>query len=191
MKAASLTLSLLDENRRRRLLEEWIDSGAGTESFHGAEAELFFDFIRARLADPSHELTVCEFEQAVLRAGMASDSFSPPDLFRQGDPNCMISRGRFAGLVTFHTEPHLLLDAVTRRKPLPPLSSHTMSILVCPGVEQLCRAASRLEVKLWNELATPAAVAPLLKNAHRRPTIENLLKIGAIEFKSAIEDCRR
>src|ERR1044072_3065804 len=38
-KAAHLTLSLLPQEERERLLDEWIDSGSGTQSFFFVPAE--------------------------------------------------------------------------------------------------------------------------------------------------------
>jgi len=78
-KAASLTLSLLPEEKRQRLLNEWVDAGAGAASFHGVEAELFLDFISQHLHNPSHELTVCRFERATLCASNGAGHFVPPD----------------------------------------------------------------------------------------------------------------
>src|SRR3954452_8554035 len=71
-KSASLTLSLLPKEKQERLLDEWVDSGAGAASFHGIEAESFLEFIAGQLIDPSHELTVCQFECATLRASNAA-----------------------------------------------------------------------------------------------------------------------
>src|SRR6185436_1057925 len=51
-KSASLTLSLLPQEKQERLLDEWVDSGAGASSFHGVEAELFLEFIGKQLPDP-------------------------------------------------------------------------------------------------------------------------------------------
>jgi|ERR1700686_5145414 len=57
-KSAHLTLSILSDDEGRRLLDAWINSGAGTQSFSDAEADSFLDFIIGHLINPSHELTV-------------------------------------------------------------------------------------------------------------------------------------
>src|SRR5215218_7798519 len=71
-KAAHLTLSLLPEEERERLLNEWVDSGSGTHSFFRVEADSFLDFLGRRLSDRSCEFTVCQFERATLRASDAA-----------------------------------------------------------------------------------------------------------------------
>src|SRR5678815_4481999 len=44
-KAAHLTLSLLPPEERERLLDQWVDSGSGAQSFFFVEADSFLDFI--------------------------------------------------------------------------------------------------------------------------------------------------
>lgn len=181
-KAAHLTLSILTDDERRRLLNEWINSGAGTRSFYAAEAVSFLDFISAQLINPSHELTVCQLEQATLRASNGTDYFAAPDLLRLHDPNCALCRGTYAGLVRFYAEPHRLLAALQKREPLPPLSSEVMIMLFGPGLEQLCRPASMAEVNLWDRLDTTVAVRTLLSEGYRRETFEILLNAGVVEY---------
>ncbi|MBA2704399.1 MAG: hypothetical protein H0U60_11160 [Blastocatellia bacterium] len=77
-KSAHLTLSFLPENERQELLNEWIDSGAGTQSFYDAQAGAFLDFISRRLINPSHEFSVCQLEQATLLVGEGRNYFTPP-----------------------------------------------------------------------------------------------------------------
>lgn len=67
-KAAHLTLSFLDEPRRKRLLEEWANSGAGTSSFFEAEGDAFLEFLSKRIDNPSEALSICQIERATLRA---------------------------------------------------------------------------------------------------------------------------
>jgi len=44
------------------------------------------------------------------------------------------------------------------------------------------RAASALELALWERLATPASVEVLQGEAHPRATLETLLLAGALEY---------
>ena len=181
-KSAHLTLSLLSDDERRRLLDEWINSGAGTQSFYDAEADSFLDFIVGHLTDPSHELTVCQFEKATLRASKETDYFAAPDLLRLNDPECPLRRGRYAGAVRFYAEPRRLMDSLLKHEPLPPLSAEAMTMLFGPGLEQLCRPASMDEVSLWDRLDAPVAVGALLKEGHQPETFKMLLNAGALEY---------
>src|SRR5689334_7016558 len=78
-KSAQLTLSLLKAEERERLVNEWLDSGAGVYSFFLVEADLFLDFIGRHLSDRPRELTVCQFERATLRASNGTTLFVAPD----------------------------------------------------------------------------------------------------------------
>src|SRR5215471_3609311 len=80
MNAGKLTLSILADDVRRPLLDAWTSSGGGTSSFFASEADALFDFIAARLRDPSHELAACRFEQATLRANERAALFVTPGL---------------------------------------------------------------------------------------------------------------
>jgi hypothetical protein len=84
-----LTLSILRDDMRQRLLMAWTKS-----------ADSLLDFIAVHLPDPSAELTVCRFEQMALRAHRAAADFKAPDraLF---DPRRILRRGEHAGLAVF------------------------------------------------------------------------------------------
>src|SRR5271156_1329399 len=56
--AGALTLPVLADDVRSKLLDEWVNAGGGTASFFDAEAEALLNFIADRLPYPSHELTV-------------------------------------------------------------------------------------------------------------------------------------
>lgn len=178
-KSASLTLSLLPKEKQERLLDEWVDSGAGASSFHGVEAELFLDFIGRQLPDPSHELTVCQFERSTLRASNGANHFVPPDVSVLQDPECVLRRGRYAEMVPFYTDLDHLLNAVQNREPLP--DRPIMLVLFSPGLPRLCSEPSPEEVSVWDALATPASVRALL-DQHLLTTLEDLLNHGAIEL---------
>jgi len=181
-KSAHLTLSILPDNERRRLLDEWINSGAGTQSFYHAEADSFLDFIMGRLINPSHAHTVCQLEQATLRSSNGTNYFAAPDLFRLNSLECLLGRGRYAGLVRFYAEPGRLLDSLQKHEPIPPLSPEVMTMLFAPGLDQLFRPASIDEVNLWDRLDTPVAVGALLGEGHQQETFEILLNVGAVEY---------
>jgi hypothetical protein len=100
-RAGFFTLSILPEDLRRQLLDEWTDAGGGTSSFFAAEAEALLEFIASRLPNPSHELTACRFEQATLRANEHAIGFTPPDPELLSTPGCTLRRGRFAGIAAF------------------------------------------------------------------------------------------
>jgi hypothetical protein len=178
-KGASLTLSLLPQEERERLLDEWVDSGAGAASFHGVEAELFLEFIGKQLIDPSHELTVCQFERATLRANGGTSNFVAPDASALQNPDCILRRGRFAALVPFYTDLDRLFTAVQNREPLP--DSPVMLILFSPGLPRLFTEPSPAEVSVWEALEAPVSIKKLLDHGHALTTLTDLLSHGAIE----------
>jgi len=92
-----LTLSVLSDEVRLRLLGAWMSSG-----------ETLLDFIARQLPDPSAELAVCRFEQLTLRAHSGSASFRSPDPALLS-PRRGLQRARHAGLALFPDEPALLV----------------------------------------------------------------------------------
>jgi hypothetical protein len=183
-KGAHLTLSFLPENERQQLLDEWIDSGAGNQSFYDAEARSFLEFISSRLINPSHEFSACQLEQATLRVGEGKDTFTPPDAAALSDPGCKLRRGRYAGLVEFYAEPQRLLESLQEHQPLPPLSSDVTAMFLGPGVEKFCHAPSADEVELWDTLEVPQPVSIVLSQGHHRDTLKQLLNYGIIEYSN-------
>jgi hypothetical protein len=153
--AASLTLSVLPDDMRRGVLEKWVDSGGGTLSFFGAEADALLDFIAEQLLDPSTELYICRLEQITLRASIQATCFQAPDLalFDLWRP---VRRARHAGMVT--------------------------TLLIAPGLDGVQRVASPEEQLLWERLTVPATAATLLQEGYWRDSIETLLQIGALEY---------
>ncbi len=178
-KAASLTLSLLPQEKRERLLDEWVDSGAGASSFHGVEAELFLDFIGKHLPNPSHEFTVCQFERATLRANNGASHFVAPDTSALRDPDTFLRRGSYAELVPFYVDLDQLLNAVQNYEPLP--DRPVMLVLFSPGLQSLCTEPTAEEVKVWEALEAAASVRTLLDQGRSLATLEALLSHGAIE----------
>jgi hypothetical protein len=162
-KAAHLTLSLVHEHQRKRLIEEWTASGAGTSSFFEAEGDAFLEFLSARLDDPSQALSMCRIELATLRASERAGSFVKPDLSRLDDPECVVRASRFSALVHCDTEPHLVLFG--------------------PGLDGLWRPASREEAELWARLSAAVAVRELLQAGYERGAMEALLDAGAMEYE--------
>jgi hypothetical protein len=162
-KAAHLTLSLLTEEHRNRLLEEWTNSGAGTSSFFEAEGDAFLEFLRSRLDDPSQALTICRIERATIRASGRAECFVKPDLSRLDDTEWVVRSDRFAAILHCDTPPHLVLFA--------------------PGLERLWRAASREEADLGEGLSAPVMVRELLQAAGcDRQSLGALIDAGAVEF---------
>jgi hypothetical protein len=164
-KAAHLTLSLLPPEERERLLDEWVDSGSGAQSFFFVEAESFLDFIGRYLSGRPREFAVCQFERATLRAGNGANVFVPPDPAALQQPDCCLRRGSYAGVV------HLA-----------ELFSDGLIIMFSPGLPQLWHEPSTEELDLWDALASPTAVNTLLSLGHSLETLETLLAHGAIEY---------
>lgn len=177
-KAAHLTLSLLSPEERERLLGEWIDSGAGAQSFFFVEADLFLDFLGKRLTERPRELTICKFERATLRAGDGASYFVAPDPAALRDPDCSLRRGSYAGLVRFANDS----NDVGKHGPLQDLFRAGMIVMFSPGSSQLWHEPSAAEIALWEALEHPASVRTLLSCGHSRDTLEELLSKGAIEY---------
>ncbi|HEV2201113.1 MAG TPA: hypothetical protein VGR73_14945 [Bryobacteraceae bacterium] len=180
--AGYMTLSILPDNLRRRLLDEWTNSGGGTSSFFATEAEALLDFIADRLPHPSHELTACRLEQAALRANEIAARFRAPDLDRLDNARCVVRRGRYAAIVLFYGEPDLILGALLEHRPHPPVLAETTAVLFGPGLDRLYRPASGSEVTLWKRLTAPVAIPVLRREGYRRDVIETMLRAGAVEY---------
>jgi len=174
-----LALSILRDDARRRLLEEWRNSGEETSSFFSAEADALLDFIAAQLPDPSPELAVCRFEQFTLRANIRARSFKAPLLLF--DPEGIIRQGRHAGMVFFHGKPDLILSTLLQQQP-PPFSLDATALLVAPGLQPLCRIAAPEERELWTRLTLPTTAAVLVRDGCPRNVIETMLRAGALEY---------
>ena len=180
-KAAHLTLSLLPEEERERLLDEWVDSGSGAQSFFGVEAEAFLDFIGRRLSDRPCEFTVCQFERATLRASEGANVFVAPDPASLQSPGCYVRRGGYAALVRFHADPN---EVVQTHQPLAGLFSANLILMFSPALPQLWREPSSEEVDLWDALDSPIQVRTLLDEGRSIEMLETLLSEGAIEYAS-------
>jgi len=156
--------------------------GAGTSSFFDAEGEEFLGFISKRLTDPSHELSVCQFEQATLRASNGASTFSPTYPAGLGDPGRNVRRGRHAALVRLYADPSLIVESLKTRKPLPPLSSEPTVLMFSPGLAELCHEPSAEELAVWEALEAPASTGELLRSNASPQTLGELLKQGTIEY---------
>jgi hypothetical protein len=181
-RSAYFTLSLLPHEERDSLLNEWVDMGAGTSSFFEAEGESFLGFISKRLIDPSHELSVCQFEQATLRASNGASTFSSPEPAGLDDPGRKLRRGSHAALVRLYADPSLIIESLKTRAPLPPLSSEPTVLMFSPGLPELCHEPSTEEIAIWDALDAPAPVEDLLRSNTSAQTLAQLLKQGTIEY---------
>jgi hypothetical protein len=181
-RAAQLTLSLLSQEERERLLDEWVDSGAGAQSFFRVEADSFLDFIGRHLLDRPRALTVCQFERATLRASNGAADFVPPDVSFLQKPDCFVRRGSYAALVRFCNDPKGPPKLDQKREPLAELFAAGLIVMFSPVLPQLWHEPSTAEVELWETLENPASVRTLLRRGHVGETLEKLLSQGAIEY---------
>jgi hypothetical protein len=178
-KAAHLTLSLLPPEERERLLDEWVNSGSGAQSFFFVEAESFLDFIGRYLSDRPREFAVCQFERATLRAGNGANVFVPPDPAPLQRPDCCLRRGSYAAVVCFEAGTDRLSNL---HQPLAELFSAGLIVMFSPGLPQLWHEPSTEEMDLWNALNSPTSVSTLLSRGHSLETLQTLLARGAIEY---------
>jgi hypothetical protein len=92
-----LTLSILRQDVRLRLLAAWMKSKDG-----------LLEFIAARLPESSAELAVCRFEQLYQTAHHRCDAFEAPDPAQFG-PHQVVQRSANAGMVCLRDEPSVLV----------------------------------------------------------------------------------
>jgi hypothetical protein len=175
-RAAHLTLSLLRQDERERLLDEWVDSGAGAQSFFFVEAESFLDFIGEHLSERPREFTVCQFERATLRASNGANVFVPPDPASLRRPNSSLRRGSYAAVVHFEAGPD------HSHHPLNDLFAANITVMFSPGLPQFWHEPSPDELALWDALDSPTPVSTLSSRGHSIETLERLLSHGAIEY---------
>ncbi len=181
--AGYLTLSVLSEDVRSRMLDEWTNCGGGTSSFFAAETEAFLDFIAERLPDPSHELTACRLEQATMRASEGAATFIAPEPDLLEEPGRVLRRGCHAGVVRFYGEPDRILNGLVNHESLPPVSAAAEVIMLFgPGLEQLCCSASPTQMALWERVGTGAELTALMREGHRRDEIATMLRGGVVEL---------
>ena len=170
-RAAPLTLSALPEDQRTALLSAWVDAGGGTRSFFELEAQAFLAFIAERLDDPSHQMTLCRFERAVVRARLAPwNGFPLVPL----DSETILQRSPDADLVMLGTSVHALLGALDGSRPWPEMGDAPQSLLVAPGIDGLVREASDREISLWQAVGTG------VRATDDPPTAQNMLACGAL-----------
>jgi hypothetical protein len=179
---AQLTLSILSNEQRRQLVNDWVDAGGGVAFDPTCEAERFLEFVASHLNDPSHAMALCRMEQAVYRASEAALRFRRPDPSRLNDPDAVVCASKGATVVRFFAEPQRLFAALEAKAPLPPLSDRCFLVLFAPGLSTLCRAANNEEAAIWEQLAHPTAVRLLSGDFFTRPAIEALFRIGAVEL---------
>lgn len=182
MRAGALTLALLSDDLRRQLLDQWIEAGGGTSSFFAAESEALLEFIASRLPDPSHELTVCRFEQATLRANQYVTDFPAPAPDLSSATEGALRRGRYAGMAVFYGEPYAIIEALVKHRALPPVSSDVTTMLFGPGLDRLCRVAAPREVALWQKLTAPIPLSNLLREGYSRDDLVPMLHAGIVEI---------
>ena len=84
-------------------------------------------------------------------------------------------------MAEFHGEPHTIIEALMQRRPPPPVSTGAISLLVGPGLEQLCRAASQREIVLWQTLTAPVPLTTFLCGGYNRVELASLLQAGIVE----------
>jgi hypothetical protein len=154
MIAAREVLKLIPESDGRRLAGDYVDQGGGLEWFLTTESERFFAFLAARLPDPSHALTICRMAQALAKAQLGAETFTPPGP-RAG--TVRVGRGSEASLVWFHADPAAVLSALNGGK-CPPVGPPDHPVLIAPGLPNLFRMATAAEAALWARL--PAAASP-------------------------------
>jgi hypothetical protein len=187
-RASLQTLSMLPAELRTRLIDDWIARGGGTSSFEAIEADAMLEFLAGRLPYPSHEWTVCRFEQAALRVHEGTFAFKTSDTSTLDAPGTVIRRGRYAGKVEFYGNPETVMEALSAGRPLPPVADEVQGVLMFgPGIDGLYRPVSRPELALWEALTLRRRVSALLGEGHERASIAKAMLDGVVE----VADCHQ
>lgn len=179
--AGLLALSTLQGDVRRGLLGAWMNSGGRTAAFFTAEADSLVDFIAEQLPDPSPELALCRVEQLTLRAAYRAGAFEAPDPASLNAQR-VVQRACHAGVVLFPGGSELILSRLLPCEPLPARARELTPLLIAPGMQPLCRIASRPEHETWTRLIRPMAAHALVRNGGSLDVIGTLLRIGALEY---------
>ncbi len=188
-RASLQTLSMLPGELRTHLIHDWIACGGGTSSFEAIEADAMLDFIAGRLPYPSHEWTVCRFEQAALRVHEGAFAFKTPDTSTLDAPETVIRRGRYAGKVEFYGNPETIMEELSAGKPLPPVADEVQVVLMFgPGIDGLYRPVITSELVLWEALTLPRRVSALLGEGNERGSIAKAMLAGIVELSSTPQD---
>ncbi|HEX7645665.1 MAG TPA: hypothetical protein VF472_25960 [Burkholderiaceae bacterium] len=177
--AAYLTLSLLDEDERQRLLDEWVEAGGGIASFFAGEAIAFLDFLALHLHGRTHALSICRMEQAVHRANAAGRDWQTA-VAEHLRETTVIARAPHASLVEFYAEPEQLLHAVQAGAVLPQETPEPVVLLFGPELADLFERADQAEAALWRRLAAPASWDELLREEHAPSVIERMISLGIV-----------
>jgi hypothetical protein len=188
-RASLHTLSMLPAELRTHLIDEWIACGGGTSSFEAIEADAMLEFIAGRLPYPSHEWTVCRFEQAALRVHEGTFVFKTPDTSTLDAPGTLIRRGRYAGNVEFYGNPETIMEALSAGKALPAVADEVQAVLMFgPGIDGLYRPGSGSELALWEALTLPRRVGALLGEGHEPASIAKAMMAGLVEVADSHHD---
>src|ERR1019366_2035610 len=194
-------LTLVPQAERRRLIAEDANRFDGLTIFQPDEKEAFLAFLAARLPNPSHALTFCYMNQALIRAHSGAEAFVGPGdrtiraridrtlrdriehevwgRIEREAWQCIeravrgrVEKGQHATLVWFHADPDAVFGALDGAAP-PPVGEPAYPRLFAPGLRHLWRARTAEEAALWARLPTDD-IAP--------ESIERLLAEGAIKY---------
>jgi hypothetical protein len=172
--AARAVVSVMPDDERQRLVNEYVDRGGGSEMFLERESEAFLAFLALRLPNPSHALTLCQMQQALARARLGASTF----VLSRRCAAVPVRRGRYAALVWFYADPAAVMAAIPGGK-LPPVGPPDYAVLFAPGLANLFRPATIAETALWATL--PVADAPVA-------LIAPLLMKGVLEYSDRDDD---
>lgn len=157
--AAQLTLSLMQKTERDLHIDEWLASGNRSGFFFSTVALNFLTYLGERLPDPSHILSICQFELAAIKAQLGALSSGGSNTTTENGSEIFLRAGPYASLVSFHTDPSLLLDAVSSGRPLPELEDHERYLLFAPGIPGLFRYADEFDAAIWRLISKPTAAS--------------------------------
>jgi hypothetical protein len=176
-KGAWLTLASISPSTRSQILHEWTAQGGGTSSFVAQEAVEFLTFIAERLTQPSPEFSICQFEQATIRADDGAGLFVSPDPSGLSSPDAIVINGRYASLITL--TPCALSKLEMLSTDHHSSATQSVTLLFAPGLQRRCRPATDEEIALWHQVRTPVRVSKLAVQGDK---LLELLTCGAIEF---------
>ena len=151
--AAPLTLSALGPERRRTVLNEFVESCARPSSFFVREALRFLEFLVERPHGVPHLAEVAAFERAmlVLSESVALGAPTPPSV----DLPSAVVRHPLASVVAFNAPPEEVIGALVAGREPPAEGTCPHWLLVAPNLPNLARRASALEAWVFEEARAP------------------------------------
>jgi hypothetical protein len=151
--AAPLTLSMLPDEARRTLVDDFVESSTRQSPSFVREAVRFLDFLVARHPRVPHLPELAAFERATLVLSESLALGAPVRPAPELPP--AVVRNPLASVIAFAAPPDEIFAALVADRPLPAAGSAEHWLLVAPNLPNLARPASAFEAWVFEEAQQP------------------------------------